>query len=965
MQGKEMREAIRAKKWDQSAFGQAQQAEQRVEALRQALLEAEVEAGTKCMLAGIPRRQPSSSSGSPPLELVGEGAMVKAPEYHTLHTSGDTTPDCFQPGQPLGPAISCATGPVLPPVSGLVGPSATYLPREYPPDHASLKYLRPEALPPLSPTEELRPSGFGFVDWFTDRKIRDCAELPPLAERNQQVGFAGASYDSRYQPRRAKRLVLGSKLTPAQAAALYYCLGGDHTTWAISQDATPHTHSALAAVRACFDAHVNDVCRGVPTLDVGGNPVRHASHGYTHRHCCTPFIDGADNTRIIKWIGDIRRMNLDVQTSCGAEAAAQQYVTWCSAPAHKCDAKAKVIYSLDSIYYLGESHFVYLMIQADAEEGYVIYHRYSYQTRRYMADATVEILLDSRDQPWVRKFVNGNPTPYVHRYINLGDFNETVTYDTVRRGGEPLVKTVIAHADDVYMVHYTWGRRPRLPRLLPDDGGPVGSKDRRGLAVHPGVQMRDSLDRMAVVPVVVRRDRINWHGMSLRKVENCLVIKLKNRVSSFTGVANLYDAVAEAYRAETQAINATDGQLLMYMEATCWAAVTKLLEAAVNARTFVEPWSLRTLAREALQWCGIHRAYAHAQFGAHPVGSLLREILPRTRMPPAKNHYDLDYYVALAHRLGDVFRLPASQPKGGTRGGTVGRAYLRVLTIMSWVLTLLIFLFAASLMLGLAVAFGSSLRRLFLCLFDLLLYLICASATSGYHFARVFLDISTPTSLRSTSDYFSVQLENLPVSLAMFDPSQWGPAEPSLSSQTPSPSLPPLPEGIWMSTDLNPLDYPWGISAVSMTTMTTSTTTPGPSHAEYYSGLPSSSAESSNSSQDVGTAALQRAGDGLRKAGGYVSRALIRIPAHVSTVKAVAKQYLATWTSKLGSAAASLTLTAASVSLELLDSAQIWLDSTRTTLRSWLSSNTKNSQPNMTPELSSPPVTNTSSHSDL
>lgn len=703
--GPTTREEQRRHRFDGSAYGQFAAAAERVDELRRELLQAEVELGTRADKANVPLPEESPAPPSTPV-----------------------SPDAAET-----PSRNVETSQAAVPLYTL-----------WPP--AVFSDVRPEPEPSWSEPTVFKGCEQPVVDWFHYNRVKP-VEVLTCADRTAPVGFQGAHFNSMFRPSRSPRLVVPYNLSDSQTAALLHLLGGTPQTWAMSPEATPHEHPVMALVRASLDSAVSGFYRGMSVLDVGGNPVRHLSAGHTQVHCCTPIVIAADAGRILKWRADAAARNYRLDERCECVPG----VTWCQNRAGQCSAQAQALYCLDVIYYIGEGHWIYLMQRA--EVGIVVYHRYSHQYNRYMADATVRADTDQLGRPWVSMTVPGNPVPYKHPYINLGEVGSMAVKTDITREGRPLVRTVLTAIGDVHVVAYYWGKLPMA--VVPGQRGPTSNRDMRGMSTPAGVAIKDHADKLALTQVLVRWDGVDWYGRSADKVEDSLFSKFAGRVATFTSVKCLHDAVSEQYRVEMQRVNIPDDEVLALRRPTVWAATARLVqEALLSSGGCIKPSLAMGFAR-LLTALGAETLYPRAQFGECVEGSFILTYLPALPMSSrvaqsADRSWDLDFYLSQNYGTTQVFRPAAPAQKPGTRGAIAGADSLRGWIPPSSVCLTLICVTGGLWIICKSAGCASVLLRSSPSQSDPVLYRICASAMNGCLSGLAFLGISTLASRPTT-----------------------------------------------------------------------------------------------------------------------------------------------------------------------------------------------------------------------
>lgn len=703
------RESDRQTRFEASAYGAYAIAANRAQNLRAELLAAETTLGLAATRAGIQHVDLSDGDGSDRhskgKQARGHGGVTGADEGDA--STGSIIPDLF-------PAV---------PLSKVEPKPNAHLPA------------------PLA----LKPSDLPVSDWFHAEKVSRVGALT-VADKTAVTGFQGATFNSLLRPSRPPKIVVPYALTDDQTSALLHILGGSPDSWALSPDAAPHDHPVMALVRSSVDHAVSGYYRGMPLLDVGGNPLRHLRAGRTAVHCCVPVVQPADAGRIMKWRGEASARNFRLEEAC----ICGHGVSWCQNTASDCVASCQVIYSLDVIYYLGESHWVDLMRRA--ELGIVVYHRYTRQYNRYMADAKVRLFFDQTGAPWIKKWVPGNPVPYQHPYINLGEVGSMSVSVDMTREGRPLTRCVVAALGDMHVVLYYWGRLPIS--VVPSHRGPASAKDMRGMGTPAGVAIKDHADKLALIPVVVRWDKVDWHGLSASKIEDSLFSKFAGRVGTFTSLKALHDAVAEQYRVEMQRVNIPDNEALELRRPTVWAATARLIqEAVLSSGGAIRPTLSLGLAR-ILAAAGMDRLYPQANFGECVEGSLIMSFLPP--IPRAVRDcgdgfsWDLDFYLAQDSGATRVFRLAAPLQTKGTPGVTAGAGSQRALATPSSVCLTLICATGGLLIIAASVGSVNALLRSSPSPSAPALSRICASAMNGCLSGLAFLGISTLASRPST-----------------------------------------------------------------------------------------------------------------------------------------------------------------------------------------------------------------------
>lgn len=573
-----------------------------------------------------------------------------------------------------------------------------------------------------------------IVDWQRAMCAGSVVELG-VADKTSVAGFREASFNSNLQPYKHGSLVSPYKLSGKQAAALLKVLGGDPSTWAVHPDAAPHEHPVLALLRSALDSALANVYRGMSVKDVGGNPIRHLRAGHTNVHCCTPVVTPADALRIVKWRADAAHNNYRLKDVCSCEMG----VTWCQNTGATCPAEAQVLYCLDVIYYLGEAHWVHLMQQVDM--GIVVYHRFDHQYNAYLTDAKVRVHKAEGGEPWVRMDVPGNPVPYVHRYINLGEPGMLDRSTKIFRNGQPLCKTVIAKLADVHVVLYYWGVLPM--RVDPSARGPYHNRDLRGMSTPAGVTIKDHVDKLQLREVTIRWDRVDWYGESAVKIEDSLFSKFAGRVSTFVDINTLQDAVSEQFRVEMQRVNITDEESLTLRPATVRTAVARLVhDSLLAAGGAIKPTISLGIGRILAQ-TPIQRLHPRVPFGSFVESSLILSLLPFIPLDTTDDGtWDLDMLTTQAVTSGRVFRLAGPPQTNAMRIATAGRATQRGVSNRSSVLLTVICATGGLLIIAKSAVYVTALLRSSVSPSGHLLSRTCASVTNGCLLGLAYLGIS-------------------------------------------------------------------------------------------------------------------------------------------------------------------------------------------------------------------------------
>lgn len=559
------------------------------------------------------------------------------------------------------------------------------------------------------------------LDWMAANHIK--ASPPPLKlEGGKWKGYSFCSVDSEFHVTSLSGTAYPVHINPMEAGALYYVLGGDQTVWRSVDQPTRHRHPVPAAARGLVDAVCADILRGKRVLDVGGSPVRHAHAMRSGIHCCTPEVSPGDTGRVLKWSLEANRGGIRIRNACECGSG----VTWCSNKAEDCQCDYNAVMSLDSIYYLGEDHFAWLMRKADI--GLVAYHRPEYQYDDYMACARVRAFHPhdtDNGRVMIEMSVPGNPRPYRHPFINISS-NRVFPY--LMRNGRALTRTVLATLDDYHIIAYSWGPVPR--NLEPTLRGAVGRLDMRGSGAPVGLPIRDNGDELSEQFTSILLRGVVREGLSIPKVSESLVRTFQPRLSTFTSVEGLIDTMVSHYNTETQRINWPDDCFNSHCFPTVAVAAYKLLASAVARTEPMLPW---VNGRKIRGWLGrIGLAVPPPRLSWFQTGewSLLQTMA--IHAPPPEDVLDLDEMASRALKSGRVFRPAGPETKVASPKITAGPATQRrplLLVLLGFaVITLLMTIF----WLGRKTAGHPTLPpRSFPCLSNPHQFPECATAMSG------------------------------------------------------------------------------------------------------------------------------------------------------------------------------------------------------------------------------------------
>lgn len=520
--------------------------------------------------------------------------------------------------------------------------------------------------------DEPRVNWFGIKSRQVDMTEGGLIRVKSTA-RKQVQPFRSSCFTSETNVKDPKSVDLLYKFPNKSAAALCECLGHEPKDWHAVQGATAHKHPASATVRLAAHTLSYGVIADLDVTDVGGNPCRHAAAKHRHVHCCNPLACEDDAGRLAKWLAEGNDRCFMVK---GCEFTSQ--VSRCSNTGFNCQADPQALLSVDTIYYLGEPHFIELLKRGRTELGVVVYHCLTRPMDDYMGESTVDMFRDkATNRLFVRMDTPGNPQPYWHPALNISSNQVSKVHTKVLNGREEyLRRSVIARFGDYHVVLYTWGEEPMTRSISMATGSPIGDS-RQLMTVHAMGSQYD-IHQVYLEKIHIRFGGVNYSGRSILPLAKSLANSMGQSIRLSPNSEHLLRTIKERYDQHASAINMrhedrTEHEFATILHATVLAILNTL---RCSGSFSIEPITAIHVAKRALIQLGLcHKAPNSATADLLP---LKQYTLPCVSIPyedPPAGFLDLDTLLEKATE--SVFQLPVPTPVS-TPPVIVGAGYLKL-----------------------------------------------------------------------------------------------------------------------------------------------------------------------------------------------------------------------------------------------------------------------------------------------